>query len=40
MLDLATLGWDDGWNAAFEPYRADGLVPGRVPFSIAVNTTS
>ena len=30
MLDLATLGWDDGWNAAFEPYRADGLVPGRV----------
>ena len=30
MLDLATLGWDDGWNATFEPYRADGLVPGRV----------
>ena len=30
MLDLATLGWDDGWNAAFEPYRADGLMPGRV----------
>ena len=30
MLDLATLGWDDGWNAAFEPYRTDGLVPGRV----------
>ena len=30
MLDLATLGWDDGWNAAFEPYRPDGLVPGRV----------
>ena len=30
MLDLATLGWDDGWNATFEPYRADGLLPGRV----------
>ena len=30
MLDLATLGWDDGWNAAFEPYRARRAVPGRV----------
>jgi ribosome biogenesis GTPase len=28
--DLATLGWDDAWNAAFQPYRAEGLVPGRV----------
>jgi ribosome biogenesis GTPase / thiamine phosphate phosphatase len=28
--DLATLGWDDGWSAAFEQYRAAGLVPGRV----------
>jgi ribosome biogenesis GTPase / thiamine phosphate phosphatase len=30
MPDLATLGWDDGWSAAFEPHRAAGLVPGRV----------
>jgi ribosome biogenesis GTPase len=28
--DLATLGWDDGWCAAFEEHRAGGLVPGRV----------
>jgi ribosome biogenesis GTPase / thiamine phosphate phosphatase len=28
--DLATLGWDDGWAAAFEEHRAAGLVPGRV----------
>jgi ribosome biogenesis GTPase len=28
--DLATLGWDDAWDAAFEQYREDGLVPGRV----------
>jgi ribosome biogenesis GTPase len=28
--DLATLGWDEAWDAAFAPYRADGLVPGRV----------
>jgi ribosome biogenesis GTPase len=28
--DLATLGWDDDWSAAFEQYRATGLVPGRV----------
>jgi ribosome biogenesis GTPase / thiamine phosphate phosphatase len=28
--DLATLGWDDGWSAAFEQHRAAGLVPGRV----------
>ena len=30
MPDLATLGWDDGWSAAFEHHRAAGLVPGRV----------
>jgi len=28
--DLASLGWDDAWSAAFEPYREEGLVPGRV----------
>jgi ribosome biogenesis GTPase len=28
--DLATLGWDDGWSAAFEQHRSAGLVPGRV----------
>jgi ribosome biogenesis GTPase / thiamine phosphate phosphatase len=28
--DLATLGWDDEWAAAFEPYRVQELVPGRV----------
>jgi ribosome biogenesis GTPase / thiamine phosphate phosphatase len=28
--DLATLGWDDGWSAAFEEHRVAGLVPGRV----------
>jgi ribosome biogenesis GTPase len=27
---LTTLGWDDGWNASFEPHRAAGLSPGRV----------
>ena len=27
---LGTLGWDEAWEAAFEPHRADGLVPGRV----------
>jgi ribosome biogenesis GTPase len=30
MPDLATLGWDDVWSAAFEQHRAAGLVPGRV----------
>jgi ribosome biogenesis GTPase / thiamine phosphate phosphatase len=29
-LDLKELGWDDGWSAAFEPYRKDGLEPARV----------
>ena len=27
---LQQLGWDDGWQAAFEPYRAAGLAPARV----------
>lgn len=30
MPDLAALGWDDAWRAAFEEHRAHGLVPGRV----------
>ena len=30
MPELATLGWDDGWSAAFEEHRAEGLVPARV----------
>ena len=28
--DLPTLGWDEGWDDAFAPYRADGLTPARV----------
>jgi ribosome biogenesis GTPase len=28
--ELETLGWDDAWKAAFEPYRSEGLVPARV----------
>jgi ribosome biogenesis GTPase / thiamine phosphate phosphatase len=28
--DLATLGWDDAWGAAFEPLGREGLSPGRV----------
>jgi ribosome biogenesis GTPase len=28
--DLADLGWDDEWRAAFEPHAGAGLVPGRV----------
>jgi ribosome biogenesis GTPase / thiamine phosphate phosphatase len=28
--ELATLGWDDAWSDAFEPYREGGLIPGRV----------
>jgi ribosome biogenesis GTPase len=28
--DLETLGWDAAWAEQFDPYRADGLVPGRV----------
>jgi ribosome biogenesis GTPase len=27
---LVTLGWDDAWARAFEPFAADGLLPGRV----------
>jgi ribosome biogenesis GTPase len=27
---LETLGWDDAWGAAFEPFSARGLVPARV----------
>ena len=30
MLDLATLGWDDAWSAAFEQHGREGLAPGRV----------
>ena len=30
MADLRTLGWDDGWAAAFERFREQGLTPGRV----------
>ncbi|MEW5655340.1 ribosome small subunit-dependent GTPase A [Streptomyces cinereoruber] len=27
---LVAHGWDEGWAAVFEPYAAQGLVPGRV----------
>lgn len=30
VLVLETLGWDADWNAAFAPYRDDGLEPGRI----------
>ncbi|HET8896999.1 MAG TPA: hypothetical protein VFN04_06990, partial [Protaetiibacter sp.] len=30
MSELQTLGWDDAWSAAFQPYAERGLVPGRV----------
>ena len=30
MLDLATLGWDDGWTEAFALHREAGLEPARV----------
>ena len=30
MLDLATLGWDDGWAEAFALHRPAALEPGRV----------
>jgi len=29
-LQLSQLGWDASWEAAFEPYRQDGVVPARV----------
>ena len=28
--ELTALGWDDAWEAAFEPHRRQGLEPGRV----------
>lgn len=30
MPDLATLGWDAGWEQAFAPYRGERLAPARV----------
>jgi ribosome biogenesis GTPase len=30
VIPLANLGWTDTFEAAFAPYRAEGLVPGRV----------
>jgi ribosome biogenesis GTPase len=30
VTDLETLGWDADWEAAFEPHRSPGVVPGRV----------
>ena len=30
MAELATLGWDGAWESAFDPFREQGLVPGRV----------
>src|SRR5688500_6538473 len=30
MTDLADLGWNERLAAAFVPYAADGLVPGRI----------
>jgi len=30
VLALETLGWDETWARSFEPYREEGLVPGRV----------
>jgi ribosome biogenesis GTPase len=30
MPSLAELGWDDAWDAAFEPYAEQELTPGRV----------
>ena len=30
MPELETLGWDDAWSAAFEPYAEQRLVPGRI----------
>jgi ribosome biogenesis GTPase / thiamine phosphate phosphatase len=29
-FDLTSLGWDEGWAAAFAPHAAEGLVPARV----------
>jgi ribosome biogenesis GTPase / thiamine phosphate phosphatase len=30
FVELEALGWDDGWDAAFDALREDGLLPGRV----------
>ncbi len=30
VLTLETLGWDEAWARSFEPFREEGLVPGRV----------
>ena len=30
MPDLATLGWDEGWDEAFARHGGEGLAPGRV----------
>ena len=40
VLDLATLGWDDGWNAASSRIARTGWCRDASRFSIAVNTTS
>ena len=29
-FDLKDIGWDDEWARAFEPHRAEGLIPARV----------
>lgn len=29
-FDLTSLGWDEGWAAAFAPHAAEGLIPARV----------
>jgi ribosome biogenesis GTPase / thiamine phosphate phosphatase len=29
VADLETYGWDESWNATFEPLRSEGLRPGR-----------
>ncbi|MBX6391404.1 MAG: ribosome small subunit-dependent GTPase A [Frankia sp.] len=29
-FELAAYGWDAGWDEVFTPYRAAGLVPGRI----------
>lgn len=29
-MKLTTFGWNDAWEREWEPYRADGLEPGRV----------
>jgi ribosome biogenesis GTPase len=30
VLELETLGWDDGWTATFEPFVEQEVTPGRV----------